>query len=240
MRRLIGAGVSIVVLLAGGVAFGGVQQLLETAKNGDGYKPLFRDDLSNAIFTDNMWDFEGGVLYPTPDRVTQPLPPKTGKKKPKHARDIWSTQRYGNFILDLEFKCTEDTNSGVFLRCDDIQQWLHTSMEVQILQGTHKSARNEIGAIYDCKAPDVKPRLKPAGQWNAYTIIAKDNMLYVVLNGALVNTMNLDDWTDAGKNPDGSKNKFKTAYAEMGREGHIGLQYHGQPVWFRNVRIKAL
>ncbi len=218
----------------------GVDNLLAEAEQGDGYNSLFADDLANATFTEKMWSFEDGVLWPTPDRVTKPLPPKTGKRKPRHPRDIWSAEQFDNFILDLEFKCATNTNSGVFIRCADTVQWLQTSMEVQILQGTHKTARNEIGAVYDCKATDVKPALNPVGEWNRYTVIAQDNMLYVVLNGELVNTMNLDDWTEAGKNPDGSKNKFKTAYKDMPRAGHVGLQYHGQPVWFRNVRIKAL
>jgi hypothetical protein len=52
--------------------------------------------------------------------------------------------------------------------------------------------------------------------------------------------MNLDLWEEAGKNPDGTKNKFNTAYKNMPREGFVGLQYHGQPVWFRNIRIKPL
>jgi hypothetical protein len=232
----------IIVLMAAGFssAFASVEELLVEARQQKGYEALFAQDLSNAMFTEKMWSFEEGVLWSTPERVTKPLPPKTGKKQPKHPRDIWSTKRYGDFIIDLEFKCAKDTNSGVFLRCDDIEQWLHTSMEVQILQGTHKTARNEIGAIYDCKAADTKPALKPAGEWNHGIIIAKDNWLYIVLNGELVNTMNLDRWTEAGKNPDGSKNKFKAAYKDMPREGHIGLQYHGQPVWFRNVRVKEI
>jgi hypothetical protein len=232
----------IVVLMAVGAStvFAGVEELLAEARQERGYEALFAEDLSNAMLTEKMWSFEDGVLWPTPERVTKPLPPKTGKKKPKHPRDIWSTKRYGNFIIDLDFKCAKDTNSGVFLRCDDIVQWLHTSMEVQILDGTHKTARNEIGAIYDCKAADTKPAPNPVGEWNHCTIIAKDQWLYIVLNSELVNAMNLDLWTEAGKNPDGSKNKFKTAYKDMPREGHVGLQYHGQPVWFRNVRIKEI
>jgi hypothetical protein len=227
-----------------------VDQLIKQANSPKGYKPLFNKNLSNATFTENMWQFQDGVLKPTPERVKKPAPKpspagqKGNKKKkrkgPKIPRDIWSKDRYGNFIVDLEFKCEEKTNSGVFIRTDDTVQWLHTGMEVQIMQQPGKTPRNSIGAVYDCKAADKEPNIKPVGEWNRYTIIAKDNWIHIMLNGKLVNSMNLDRWTEAGKNPDGSKNKFKTAYKDMAREGHIGLQFHGQPIWFRNVRVKTL
>ena len=50
----------------------------------------------------------------------------------------------------------------------------------------------------------------------------------------------IDDWTTANKNPDGTKNKFKTALKDLPRTGHLGLQYHGHPVWFRNIKLKKL
>jgi hypothetical protein len=78
------------------------------------------------------------------------------------------------------------------------------------------------------------------GEWNRYTITCKANKIHVVLNGEAVIDMDLDRWTEAHKNPDGTPNKFNTAYKDMPREGHIGLQYHGQPVWFRNIRLREL
>jgi hypothetical protein len=52
--------------------------------------------------------------------------------------------------------------------------------------------------------------------------------------------MDLDQWTEAHKNPDGTPNKFDNAYKDMAREGCIGLQYHGQPISFRNLKVKPL
>jgi hypothetical protein len=51
--------------------------------------------------------------------------------------------------------------------------------------------------------------------------------------------MDLDLWTEPHKNPQGTKNKFPAAYKDMPREGHLGLQYHGNPIWFKNLKIKS-
>ena len=72
------------------------------------------------------------------------------------------------------------------------------------------------------------------------TIIAKANKINVVMNGEQIIDMDLDLWTEPHKNPDGTKNKFKTAYKDMPRVGHIGFQDHGDPVWYRNIRIQPL
>ena len=60
------------------------------------------------------------------------------------------------------------------------------------------------------------------------------------INGEKITEMDLDQWTQPGQNPDGSKNKFRTALKDFKREGHIGFQDHGANVWYRNIRIKPL
>jgi len=72
------------------------------------------------------------------------------------------------------------------------------------------------------------------------TITARANNIYVVMNGEQIIDMDLNLWTEPHKNPDGSTNKFNTAYKDMPRTGHIGFQDHGDPVWYRNIKIKPL
>jgi len=52
--------------------------------------------------------------------------------------------------------------------------------------------------------------------------------------------MDLNRWTDAHLNPDGSENKFDIAYRDLPRVGHFGFQDHGTDVWYRNVKIRSL
>lgn len=186
-------------------------------------KALFQEDLSNAMMEEQGWAFEGGVL--------------TSKGK----GDIWTRERYGNFMLLLEFKCEEKTNSGVFIRCGDKADWLHSSIEVQILQNNeeYENDKHHCGGIFDCVKPFTQ-EVKKAGEWNEMLITAKDNCIYVMLNGKQVVGMDLNKWTEPHKNPDGTPNKFKNAYKDMPREGHIGLQYHGQPIAFRNLKIISI
>lgn len=189
------------------------------------YEDVFKRDLSNAVMQPSSWSFDAdGVLSPTPDG---------------HG-DIWTKERYGNFTLELDFKVPERGNSGVFIRTGSIKNWINTAIEVQIHATTDGTKHGQCGAIYDCLSPS-KTAVKKPGEWNHYVITCLDNKIYVNLNGQDIIDMDLDRWTEAGKNPDpsGTKNKFRTAYKDMPREGHLGFQYHGNPIWFKNLKIKS-
>ncbi len=190
--------------------------------NPSGWKNLFAEDLSNAIFKKGSWKLdENNILSIVGDSY------------------IWTNERYENFILNIDFKLSPKANSGVFVRAADLKNYVQTSIEIQIHESGDGSKHGQCGAIYDCLSPG-KMVVKKPGEWNRYTIVCKDNKIYVVLNGTQIIDMDLNKWTEAHKNPDGTKNKFNTAYKEMPRSGHIGLQYHGHPLWFRNIKVKEL
>jgi len=185
-----------------------------------GWKNLFADDLSDATFKKGSWTYEDGVLTANGDS------------------NIWTKEKYGDFILDLEFKLCENANSGVFVRTANIKNVL-SGIELQIHENTDGTAFGACGCIYDCLVPKQQ-MVKKAGLWNHYTIACQDNKIYVVFNGEQIIDMDLNEWSQAGENPDGTPNKFKKALKDYARSGYIGLQYHGSPIWFRNIKIKVL
>ena len=208
----------VLVLLALGLAAG-------PAAAADDWKPLF-----------NGTDFTG---WQTADG--KPVPSGWVVKDGAMARvapagDIWTRDRYGDFVLELEFKTTG--NSGVFVRTDKPKDNVQTGIEVQVDTPRGKPSKHSVGAIYDLVAPTAENARKD--DWNKLRITAKGSQITVEMNGEKVAEMDLDRWTEAGKNPDGSKNKFRTALKDFKREGHIGLQEHGSNVMYRNIRIKEL
>lgn len=155
---------------------------------------------------------------------------------------LWTEQQYGDFVLQLEFKIPERANSGIFLRTADLDNPVFTGLEIQVANSYGRESLTRggtAGAVYDCLAPSANPIRKP-GEWNQCRITCRGNLLQVELNGQQIIDMDLDQWTQPHRNPDGSENKFGTAIKDFARTGHIGLQDHGLPVWYRNIRIKPL
>jgi len=143
------------------------------------------------------------------------------------------TEKLDNFVLQLEYKVSRRANSGVFLRSQEKGHPAYTGFEVQILDDFGHPVNTHIsGAIYDVVAP-TENMSKPAGEWNKLEITCDGPKVIVVLNGTKVIDINLDEFTK----PIG---KFRTPYAKLPRSGYIGLQDHGFPLWFRNIRLKKL
>ena len=198
----------------------------DTAKhpNTSGWQDLIKADLSNVNMHKGGWVMKDGVLVA------------------KDHHTIWTKESYDNFILDLEFKVAKESNSGVFLRSGNTKNVL-AALEVQVHDSKDGSKYGMVGAIYDAKPP-AKAMQKPIGEWNRYTITCNDNKVSLVFNGEMVWDVDLNDWNEAHKNPDGTKNKFGKALKDFSRKGPIGFQgLHGKaqaPVWYRSIKIKQL
>jgi hypothetical protein len=177
------------------------------------------------LMKEEGWKIEEGVLSAQPVR---------------RGNYIWTKEPFDDFELTLEFKMSKDCNSGVFFRSNP-ENPVQGGFEIQILDsyGKEEVGIHDCGALYDAQAPSANA-VKPAGQWNQMTLRCKGSKVNVHLNGVQVLDADLDRWTEPNTNPDGSPNKFKTALKDLPRTGNIGLQYHGQPVWYRNIKITRL
>ena len=169
---------------------------------------------------------------------------------------LYTQELYENFALALDFKVSPPVtkvnpmtkkeelhkcNSGVFIRWSDLKNPVHTGIEVQVFDSTGgtQPGKHDCGALYDMVAP-CKNTEKPVGEWNHLVITCKGPLIEVELNGEKVSSMNTDQFEKAGVNPDGSKNKFKFAWKDLPKKGHIGFQDHGHQVWFKDVKIRVL
>lgn len=195
--------------------------------------PLAADEKSAAKPLFNGTDFTGWQTAGG-QPVTKGWAVKDGTMAREAAGgDVWTKDRFGDFVLELEFKTAG--NSGVFIRTDKPTDNVQTGIEIQVDNPAAKPGKHSVGAIYDLVAPTKDNAKKD--DWNKMKVTAKGNIITVEVNGEKVSEMDLDKWTEGGKNPDGSKNKFKTALKDFKREGHIGFQDHGAAVSYRNVKI---
>lgn len=174
------------------------------------------------IDKDGAWELEDGVLQPS--------------EKP--GGYIWTEEEFDDVKIDLEYKTSEGCNSGLFFRTDP-KNAVQGGFEIQIASNDIYDGKHVVGSLYGAKEPTERAG-KPDGEWNKMTVTCKGATIKVVLNGKAIIDVNIDEWTTANKNPDGTKNKFKTALKDLPRSGHIGFQYHGHPIWFRNVTVEKL
>lgn len=138
---------------------------------------------------------------------------------------VRSVERFDNFVLRLEARINDGGNSGVFLRAPRGARSSRFGMEFQIM-GDHgkEPTKTSTGAVYDVLPPLLNAG-KPADQWNEIEIILDGSHLKATLNGKVVQDVNVEE-----------DEKLRHRL----RRGFIGLQDHGNPAAFRNIRIKRL
>jgi hypothetical protein len=127
---------------------------------------------------------------------------------------------YGDFELAVEFWIEDDTNSGVFVRCGEIDGVdainPYDCLEVNIYD-SHPRPDYRTGAIVTRAAPSAQ--VDTLGHWNRLEIRALGARLEVAVNG--VPTASIDD-------------------ARVGA-GAVALQYAGRGlVRFRKLAIEIL
>jgi hypothetical protein len=161
--------------------------------------------------------------------------------------DIIYGKKFSNFELSLEWKISEGGNSGIFILAQEIpgEPIYKSAPEMQVLDNDkHPDAKlgvdgnRKAGSLYDL-IPAKPQNTKPVGQWNKVDITVYQGTVVFNQNGANVVEFHLwtDDWKKMVTN---SKFKDWEWFLNTAKEGYIGLQDHGNDVWFRNIKIKVL
>jgi hypothetical protein len=160
--------------------------------------------------------------------------------------DVVTIEEYADFELAFEFKVGPSGNSGVFYRVREAEGkglW-QVSPEYQVLDDPAYPASDEwdprthrTGENYDLQAAEERI-VHPVGEWNSGRIVVQGDHVEHWLNGQLTVQYELysaewEGWVAV------SKFAAEEHYARA-PSGSIGLQDHGTPVWYRNVKIRRL
>ncbi len=161
------------------------------------------------------------------------------------AKVLQTNKDYSDFAFSFEFKLEESGNNGIGIRVPEGGHASRDGMEIQILDHNGSKYQTEIevsgkkrkaswlkpwqvhGSIYGIY-PAKTGYLKPPSEWNQQTIIAIDDHIMVILNGAIILDAFLDDITPPdGKPRPGMKQKT----------GRILFAGHNDYVEFRNIKV---
>ncbi len=163
----------------------------------------------------------------------------------KDGGDIVSNEEFSDFQLKLEWKIAKNGNSGIILYIHEDKakyNWpWETGPEMQVLDNNgHPDAKiikHRAGDLYDLISSS-KETVKPHGEWNFVEIKSQNGRLDFFLNGENVVSTALwdDNWR---KMIAGSKFKTMPGFGTY-KKGRIGLQDHGDEVWYRNIKIRRL
>ena len=219
-----------------------VQSTLTDQEKQEGFVLLFDGSSSEGwrgykkdVFPER-WVIEDGTLHFNPDAE--------GKRG-----DIIYDKKFSNFHLKIDWKIAEGGNSGIFYLGAENEKFraiYATAPEMQVLDNEKhpdakagKDGNRKSGSLYDL-IPAVPQNSNGAEQWNTAEVIIKDGHVIHMQNGVKVVEFDYGtpEWNELvagskfpGINPD---------WANLQEEGYIGLQDHGNHVWFRNIKIKEL
>jgi cytochrome c len=207
-------------------------ELLFDGKSTKGWRNFGKETIGSS------WKVSNGVLYLNSSKKPD------GGWQAADGGDIITEQEYENFEFSYDWKISNCGNSGIMynvVESSEYQYPYQTGPEMQILDDVchpdTKYPTHRAGDLYDMIETKYVT-VNPAGEWNTAKIISNNGQVEFWLNGYKVVDfeMHNDAWNEMVKN---SKFKDMPAFGKA-RKGHIALQDHGDPIFFKNLKIRRL
>jgi hypothetical protein len=163
------------------------------------------------------------------------------------AGDIVTTEQYGNFVLELDYKVPPHANSGLMFRVsEDEARAPFTGVEYQLLDNADpKGDSQKSGWAYALYQPPPDPRTgkpidatRPAGQWNHVRLVCDGPHIEHWMNGVKYCEYEIgsDDFNERV-----AKSKFaKWPKFAKYAIGHIALQGDHGDICFANIKLRPL
>ena len=188
-----------------------------------------------------------------------------GEAQEADGGDIIFDYKFKNFELTFDWKVAKGSNSGVFFLAQEIttkdendneryEPIYISSPEYQILDNANhpdalegKDSNRQSASLYDM-IPAKPQNSKPFGEWNTGAIKVYKGSVFHKQNGETVVEYHLwtPKWTEMLQASKFSQERWPLAFELLNklggenREGYIGLQDHGDDVWFKNIKVKIL
>lgn len=231
-RRVTTAGSVLCIVLMVGCATSKGSSTSPTAAQTDGWITLF-DGTSLS-----QWRGYGRTDIPAPWTIENGQIVLTGRG----GGELITRETFADFELELQWQISAVGNSGIFFLADETDQPIYGhAPEIQILDDArhpdNKQANRRSGSLYDLIAAPATSQ-RPVGDWNHIRIRHQAGHLQSWQNGevAVDVVIGSSRWNELVA---GSKFATWKGFGAV-REGHIGLQDHGDRVAFRNIRIRRL
>ena len=188
-----------------------------------------------------------------------------GEGQTAEGGDLIFAHQFQNFILELEWKVAKGGNSGIFYLAKEIavkaedgslryEPIYLSSPEYQVLDNAnHPDAflgvdgNRQSASLYDM-IPAKPQNQKPFDEWNKAKIMVYKGTVVHGQNDANVLEYHLwtPKWTDMLQNSKFSAEAWPIGFELLNNcggaehKGYIGIQDHGDDVWYRNIRIKIM
>jgi hypothetical protein len=161
-----------------------------------------------------VWKVDNGAIHCTGAKI-------------KGAGNLATEKAYGDFELYLDWKIEKAGDSGIYLRGQpQVQIWDSFNIPKQFL--AEDGGKGSGGMWNNPKgSPGKQPLVNadaPVGEWNTFHIKMVGDRVTIKLNDKLV--VDNAPFVPLGKAPPAT--------------GTIELQFHGDPLWFRNIYVKEL